>query len=421
MMADGELFVRADSPLIQFSGRSIIDASGARSFDFPGALISARIVGYGSITAILNESGTNRYAASLDGGKSWLPDTINTISGRHEYTIPLEPTRLRGDFQLLKLTEACSAVFGCSWADYGVATLLGLRLGGGARLQEPACAPRPRRLEFIGDSITAGWASTTRDPPAGENETICNLGEDIRSSWAHLTAQLLDAEAPHVIAWGGIGLVQNDDAGTRPEGAASPAVWRRALANDPKSLWDHSSWVPHATLIHLGTNDLCCSDPVRTDPFESAYVDFIKEIVAVRGGGGGIRRRRNLAAEMRAGLKAAVSSIGRSRIAPRGPPASSTHDEDGQPHTFLLACGPMGNSKNGCDHTGRCDYFPCATIERIARAVNATGGARAHVLNFTGLMDDDAGVGGCRHPSERAHERMARIAASKLREVFGWN
>ena len=103
-----DLFVRADSPLIQFSGRSIIDASGARSFDFPGALISARIVGYGSITAILNESGTNRYAASLDGGKSWLPDTINTISGRHEYTIPLEPTRLRGDFQLLKLTESLS-------------------------------------------------------------------------------------------------------------------------------------------------------------------------------------------------------------------------------------------------------------------------------------------------------------------------
>ena len=82
MMADGELFVRADSPLIQFSGRSIIDASGARSFDFPGALISARIVGYGSITAILNESGTNRYAASLDGGKGTHAEPAADRRGR---------------------------------------------------------------------------------------------------------------------------------------------------------------------------------------------------------------------------------------------------------------------------------------------------------------------------------------------------
>ena len=75
----------------------------------------------------------------------------------------------------------------------------------------------------------------------------CNAGEDFRSSWAHLTARQLRAEL-HCIAWGGVGLVQNDDAGTRPDGAAAPALWQRALANEPSAVWDPTAWVPHAVV-----------------------------------------------------------------------------------------------------------------------------------------------------------------------------
>ena len=98
---------------------------------------------------------------------------------------------------------------------------------------------------------------------------------------------------------------------------------------------------------------------------------------------------------------------------------------------FFLGCGPMGNSKGNVDHTGRSGYFPCAVVQRVAAAINASSstcsGARAHVLDFSGLMDDDdpslypGCVGGCRHPSELAHAKMAQRTAEQLRSVLGWD
>ena len=42
------------------------------------------------------------------------------------------------------------------------------------------------------------------------------------------------------------------------------------------------------------------------------------------------------------------------------------------------------------------------------------------VLDFSGLMDDEEGIGGCRHPSAHAHEQMAAVTAARLRDVLGW-
>ena len=379
------------------SGRSVVKSDGVRIFDFPGTSVTASIHGASAVTAVLNESGTNRYAVSMDGGATWLDGTINTTAGQHDYVL-CEGLAKEKQYELvlLKLTEACSAVYGCSWSDFGICSLIGLKLEGeGATVQPPRAFPwlvdeasvASRRLEFIGDSITAAWgaradASTRDDDP-------CNDAEDARSSWAHQVARRLCAEA-HVIAWGGVGLALNDDAGTRPNGAAAPALWRRAIANDPESAWDVGSWLPHAVLIHLGTNDLCCGNEAILShaEFEQAYIDFIRQIVAARCGA----------------TQAPVQH-------------------------FFLACGPMGNSKGNRDHTGREFYFPCSVIERIAATINQLPSprslppeveVRAHVLDFAGLMDEQACVGGCSHPSERCHTLMAEKAAERVGAVLGW-
>ena len=44
----------------------------------------------------------------------------------------------------------------------------------------------------------------------------------------------------------------------------------------------------------------------------------------------------------------------------------------------------------------------------------------AHALNFSGYMDDEGTVGGCRHPSALAHERMANTTFALLRGVLAW-
>lgn len=380
------------------SGRSAVTSAGVRLFDFPGTSIAARIHGSSAVSAVINETGTNRYAVSIDGGTTWLEDTVNTTAGQHEYVLCNGLSKDDShDLVLLKLTEACSAVFGCSWGDFGTCSLIGMRLDSEeASILPPQRFPwqvdqagvASRRLEFIGDSITAAWGA--RADASARDDATCSLAEDARSSWAHQTARRLRAEA-HLIAWGGVGLVINDDACMRPAGAAAPTLWRRAIANDPESEWQAESWLPHAVLIHLGTNDLCCGNEKKLShaSFEQAYVDFICQIVAAR-----------------SGTKQA-------------------------PVHFFLACGPMGNSKGNHDHTGREFYFPCSVIQRVAAAVNSMPAAsssssalaaevHAHVLDFSGLMDEQACIGGCSHPSERCHALMAEKAAQKMSEVLGW-
>ena len=113
------------------------------------------------------------------------------------------------------------------------------------------------------------------------------------------------------------------------QGTSAPALWRRAVANEPDSSWDVASWTPHAVIVHLGTNDLCCDHPVQDFTFEASYMGFLLEIKAAR-------------------ARAAA------------------------PAMYLLGCGPMGNSKGGCDHTGRCDFFPCDVVARVATVANAS-------------------------------------------------
>ena len=405
------------------SGRSSVAAGGVRAFDFPGTSVHARILGSSVVSAIINETGTNRYAVSVDGGHSWLDETVNTTVGRHEYTLcDGLPKNVPHDFVLLKLTEACSAALGCSWGDFGTCSLVALQLDDGASAQPPQRMPwlvddidqpaASRRLQFIGDSITAAWGA--RSDASAVDDASCNRGEDARSGWALQTARLLKAEA-HVIAWGGVGLVLNDEACTRPEGAAAPELWKRSLANDPASEWDMASWVPHVVVIHLGTNDLCCGNEVSRLPharFEDAYVEFIQRV------GGAYARR------------AAGQGVGDASSAAAAP------------LDVFLGCGPMGNSKGNRDHTGREFYFPCSVIRRVASRVNAAAtsssssssstrtssgrqagaaAVRAHVLDFSGLMDDKACVGGCSHPSERCHALMAETAAKEVTAALKWD
>ena len=438
------VIIRGDSPMLSITGRHVIDHQmGTRSFDFPGVSVALRMNASTSVKALLNNSGvSNRFAVSLDGGLSWLKKTINATKGENEYVLcsNLSPTRAY-DIMLLKLTEACSHTYGCGWGDFGTATLSGFLLDQGANALAPlattplrtdgtkdlvespwASHPRdvPRPLEFIGDSITASWAAHASR--AASDDDSCSDGEDVRASWAHLTAQTVGAQ-PHIIAWGGIGLVQNDDAGTRPDGASAPALWHRALANNPHSSWDPTSWVPDAVLVHLGTNDLCCDHPVQSATFEARYVAFLEEMARARRL---VQHRSSAGAERtltpdssRRAIRASKAAA--SKILPASCESGGTEAAGvARPAIFLLGCGPMGNSKGGCDHTGRCDYFPCAVIERVAAAANASGFAHALVLDFSGLMDADEEVGGCRHPSALAHERMARRAVGVLRAALGW-
>lgn len=127
---------------------------------------------------------------------------------------------------------------------------------------------RARRIELIGDSLTAGYGIE------GPNAS-CNFSaetESAYSTYGMIAARALDADA-HVIAWSGKGVYQNYG-GDRNE--MMPELWRRTLAPFADPAWDFSRWVPQAVVVNLGTNDF--SAAIADEDFVGAYVDLLTEV-----------------------------------------------------------------------------------------------------------------------------------------------
>src|SRR6185437_8007857 len=100
----------------------------------------------------------------------------------------------------------------------------------GTPLKPPAMLPMDRRIEVIGDSISAGYGvlgqnSNCHFSPATENET---------DAYGYVAATQLQAEV-HVNAWSGKGVYRNNDGTTT---ATMPELYKLALPADANAMWD---------------------------------------------------------------------------------------------------------------------------------------------------------------------------------------
>lgn len=151
---------------------------------------------------------------------------------------------------------------------------------GGAVLARPAA--RSRQIEFIGDSLTAGYGnlSTSRDCDGEQLKRTTNA--DV--SYGALTARGLRADY-QLNAYSGQGMVRNYNGGS-PE-VNYRTFYDRALLNVPGDVWQKpGTWRPQLVVVHLGTNDF--STPVNpgepwTDEslaaaYRSAYSGFLAKL-----------------------------------------------------------------------------------------------------------------------------------------------
>jgi lysophospholipase L1-like esterase len=252
-------------PGLQVSGR--VDRRDPRRlrFDWSGVTVRARFSG--GRLAVLLEDGANDYDAHLDGA----PRRIVTVPGQRRYEFPgLGPGE--HTLRLVKRTEGY----------YGVAAFLGLELEPGAGLL-PLPAPSPRRIEFLGDSLTAGFGIDTdlRDCPEPELRGY----ENHDACYAAETARRLGAEH-HAIAVSGRGLIRNwGEPGPR---SAQPLPWHypHTLYNEPGLAWDFSAWRPQAVVLFLGTNDISVPELAPTPgEFRQAYHALLDQVRAAHAPG----------------------------------------------------------------------------------------------------------------------------------------
>jgi len=225
-----EVFFSYSSPEIEYWGR--IDTSridGAELY-WSGTSIKVNFEGE-SIQALLkDESGDNYYNVVIDNGTPFILK-LDTI--KQYYQLASQLPEGEHSVVIFKRTE---------W-DRGNTIFEGFKIGGKAKVLSKS-TPKKRKIEFYGNSITAGYAvedSSGRDRP---DSTFTNN----YLSYAAITARHYDAEY-QCICKSGIGITISWFPLIMPE------MYNRLVPDDPTSTWDFSLYTPDIVVINLMQND----------------------------------------------------------------------------------------------------------------------------------------------------------------------
>lgn len=205
------------------------------------------------VSATIKSTGENWFQAFIDG-VGQTPFCVNNTT----LTVKLASGLADGNHHLVlwKRTEASQ----------GEAQFLGFDFGSGKLLNAPA--PKERKIEFIGDSITCAYGNEG----LSKEQSFTPKNENSYLSYAAITARNLNASA-NLIAWSGIGVCRNYG------GAAGPLMGERYLYTLPNSnvKWDFNNYIPQVVVVNLGTNDYSTAIP-NNATFISAYKDLITKV-----------------------------------------------------------------------------------------------------------------------------------------------
>jgi lysophospholipase L1-like esterase len=201
-------------------------------------------VGFTGTTVKLRLAAAANIYVSIDGGaEANYPGASGTIN--------LTPTPLASGRHTLRVAGR----------EQDIIQFQGLVLDSGATTLAPV--PRAKRLEFIGDSITAG---------------CCALTRGALNDYAWLVGEILNADHTR-IAYSGICL-QNGVACTSPNSIGmSQQYFKLQNVEFPSSPdWDFTQYQPDAVIINLGTNDQ--NFGVSDATFQSTYTTFLQNVRA---------------------------------------------------------------------------------------------------------------------------------------------
>ncbi len=148
---------------------------------------------------------------------------------------------------------------------------------GGAVLGKPPA--RSRQIEFIGDSLTAGYGNVSASRECSSEELKRNTNADV--SYSALTARQLNADY-QLNGFSGLGLVRNY-AGHSPD-ITYRTFYDRALLAVDEDVWQNpGTWHPQLVVINLGSNDFSPLEPGEAwtpeslaDAYRTAYTEFLE-------------------------------------------------------------------------------------------------------------------------------------------------
>ncbi|CAE7037646.1 celE [Symbiodinium natans] len=346
---------------------------GGVAFDFQGVEIHARFNGTSWAEVVMSQAGANPllYKANFFNVyvNSNLTSSFNTSFWMSQgiVAVPLfaglDPDEAY-DVVIVKNTEP---QFSEPYVASNFLTLHGFRGSEEAQLEEVPALPE-RRIEFLGDSIAAGFCNNA-NPCLPRNSSICSPSNQwFNESWPSLICKGLGAQC-HTAAWSGLGMAANCCGGY----TLMSTVWLRTVGSleslnqlmpfqtPEDNLWDFSRWVPDAVVINLGTNDHF-QWPVVVPAFNATYLQLL--LLAARSYG------------------------------------PKTH--------FFLACGPMTDAY--CDNV----------FWVIDQAREVLPKLKVSFLDQRPFLNGSFGPRCGYHPSVEVDSAMAEAAIPIIQEALNW-
>jgi lysophospholipase L1-like esterase len=357
-------YLAADDPLVLWTGRTLIPGDGTITFDWEGVAATLTVVNASYVYANITDStysGTrfsvwSQGAVTTGGQFLHILDFLATPGGPSNNLM----ARADGSSQLtLTLRNEVEPTF--IGSDTGHNLTVNGFMTDGVFVASPSLPTR--RIEIIGDSITAGMGARFTGPCNANN-----VQNAISGTYTDVICRALNASC-NVQAWSGIGVLCYYGPNCDPQAEAAhnmPHTYMYTIAgardsNASAYLWDFLRFTPDAVLINLGTNDASGNRADNTTfwgEWVPAYVSFVQSIA---------KRYNN--AQL----------------------------------PFFLAMGPLS-------------LTPAPYVQQVVAAVNAAGGNATYLeLATPGLPLGCAG-----HPSPAMHAQMANLSIPVIQQVMGW-
>lgn len=251
----------------------MVATDSAITMAFLGSKIGASFTGT-SLSVVLSDTGTDGFNIVIDGG---LPYVLYTKPNTNNVTYPIA-TNLSSGLHTVWMTKRTEFSQVRNGVGVGQSTFLGFVLAAGEKFSTPPAA-KTRRIEFIGDSSSSGYAVETNYVPNTPTCDYSALTQNADKAIPAALARNLNAEYTN-LSYTGEGIYHS--AYDNNTAHSLPVIWNQVLAPSAVPAYDFGTQVD-VVVISGGGNDLDGASGSGTLPNEQAFVStYANWLVAIR-------------------------------------------------------------------------------------------------------------------------------------------
>jgi len=248
--------VLGSAPEVSYEGRTVGTAEGTVKLGYPGIVTRVNFRGTDLSMSTRTSSDELYLDVIIDDGS---PVFLKVPKG--EGSVVLAKGLKAGKHKVVLHKRVESAV--------GILEVVSMNVTGEFL---PAPELPARKLLFMGDSFTAGQATTVED--GGPMDSSKAMRQNARLSYPRLLANQLNAQC-HLIAYAGRGVVR-DWQGLNNVRCA-PEYYENALPDDITTRWNPENYVPDVIGLCLGNNDFGVGVPDQIE-YVRAFAEFVMKL-----------------------------------------------------------------------------------------------------------------------------------------------